>query len=283
MGNKILVIGATSKVGTELVKALVAKGEAVKAATRRPAEYPAPAGVEVTAFDFDVPASAKPALVDVDRVFMLSHWTDLHPEMELNSLVERARAAGVQRLVYLTGTGVDKEPVIGISLVEKRIAGSGMGYTFLHPNWLMQNFSRGFLLPTIRDISAIVVPGGFGTISFVDARDVAAVAVAALTDEAHNGQSYHLTGGQALSYGQVADVLTDILDRNVIYQDATDERFREVVADRWEAEQAEYLIRLLRYARAGQSATVEPTLATLLGREPTTFEQFARDHAAVWR
>jgi uncharacterized protein YbjT (DUF2867 family) len=282
MAKKILVIGASSKVGTELVSALVAKGETVKAATRRPGEYWAAPGVEVTAFDYDVHASMKPALQDVDRVFMLSKWTDLHPEIALNRFIEHATVANVNHIVFMTGMGVDQNPAVGLTLVEKRIAGSGMGYTFLRPNWFMQNFSRGFLLPTIRDISAIVVPAGEAAVSFIDTRDIAAVAAAALTDSAHSGQTYALTGGQSLTYGEAADILADVTGRRITYQPATDEEFRPILLDRWEAEQSDYVLELFTYVRAGQAAPVVPTVAALLGREPTTFEQFARDHAGVW-
>jgi uncharacterized protein YbjT (DUF2867 family) len=285
MADKILVVGATSKVGTELVKALVAKGETVKAATRRPGDYTAAPGVEVTAFDYDVHASMKPALQDVDRVFMLSKWTDPHPELGLKQFVEAAHVANVKHIVFMSGMGVDQQPAVGMTLVEKRIANSGMGYTLLHPNWFMQNFSRGFYLPRIRDIGSIVVPAASGAASFVDTRDVAAVAASALTEPGHSGQTYHLTGGQALTFTQVADILADVTERRIIYQPATDEDFSAILSQsgQWEADQIDYLTGLFGYVRSGQAAPVMPTLASVLGREPTTFEQFARDHADMWR
>jgi len=283
MGQKILVVGATSKVGSALVDTLAARGEHVRAATRRPGELRPPAGAEAVAFDYDVHTSAKGALEDVDRVFMLSKWTELHPELALNRFVEHALAAGVRHLVFMTGMGVDKKPAIGLTLVEKRIAKSGMGYTFLRPNWLMQNFSKGYLLPTIRDISAIIVPAGLGKTSFVDARDVAEVAAAALTQPGHEGQTYELTGGESLTYEDTADVLSEATGRRINFQDATDTQFVQNLGDRWEAEQRDYLVGLFHYVREGQVAAVDPTTGNVLGRAPTTFAQFARDHAAAWR
>lgn len=285
MAEKILVVGATSKVGTELVKALVAKGETVKAATRRPDEYTASPGVEVTPFDYDVHASMKPALQDVDRVFMLSKWTEPHPEMALKQFVEAAHVANVKHIVFMTGMGVDQQPAVGLTLVEKRIANSGIGYTFLHPNWFMQTFSRGFLLPRIRDVGTIVVPAASGAVSFVDTRDVAAVAAAALTEPGHSGQTYHLTGGQALTYKQVADILTDATERLITYQSPTDEDMSAILSQssQWDPDQIDYLVGLFRYVRASEVAPVTPTITSVLGREPTTFEQFARDYADMWR
>lgn len=284
MDNKILVVGAASKVGTELVGLLVAKGESVKAATRHPGDYRALPGVEATAFDYEEHASAKEALAGADRVFMLSKWTELHPELALNRFVEHALAAGVKHIVFLTAMGVDKNPSTRLALVEKRIADSGMGYTILRPNWFMQNFSRGFLLPTIRNISSIVVPAGFGTVSFIDARDIAEVAAAALVDPAaHNGQVYDLTGPEALSYKQAADILSEVTGRGITFQDASDDAFRAMLQDYWEPEQIDYLLKLFGYVRSGEVAHVETGTAAALGRPPTTFEQFARDHASAWR
>jgi uncharacterized protein YbjT (DUF2867 family) len=284
MAGKILVVGASSKVGTELVHALVAKGETVKAATRVPGGYRAPAGVEVTAVDYDIHSSMKPALQDVDRVFMLSKWTDLHPEMALNRFVETALAAGVKNVVFMTGLGIDREPAVGLTLVEKRIAGTGMDYTFLRPNWLMQNFSRGFLLPRIRDVGLIVVPAGSAAVSFVDARDVAAVAAAALTESGHSGQTYDLTGGKALSYTEVADILTDVTGRRIAYQPARDDdEMRSILSSKWEPAQADYLIRLFKYVLDGEVAQLSPTVSTVLGRPPTPFDQFAIDFAEAWK
>jgi uncharacterized protein YbjT (DUF2867 family) len=281
--NKILVVGAFSKVGSALVEQLTARGQTVKAATRTPGTHRAAPGVELTAFDYDVADSDKPALEGADRVFMLTKWTELHPEVTLNRFIEHARSAGVRHLVFMSSLGVDKEPPPSLPLVEKRIAGTGMGYTFLRPNWLMQNFSHGFLLPTIRDISLIVAPTGWGQTSFVDARDVAAVAADALVDGAHNGQTLYLTGPEALTYEQAAGILSDATNRSVRFQDANEEEMRRIMADRFEPDQQDYLVKLFGFVRDGQDGGVSSDLATALGREPTSFAQFARDYAGVWR
>lgn len=283
MAKKVLVVGATSKVGSELVRALAADGESVRAATRHPGDYRAAPGVEAVGFDYDYEETMMPALEGVDRLFMLSKWTQPRPEFTLNRFIEHARTAGVERVVYMTALGMDLNPAVGQALVEKRVAGSGMGYTLLHPNWLMQNFSRGFLFPRIREIGMITVPAGNAKVSFVDARDVAEVAKAALNDPTHQAQVYHLTGGQGLSYGEVAEILATALGRPVTYRTPDEDEFRDILRHGFEPEQAEYLNGLFAYVRDNQVADVDPTLERLLGRPPTSFEAFARDHAQLWR
>jgi uncharacterized protein YbjT (DUF2867 family) len=224
----------------------------------------------------------KSSLEDTDRLFMLSKWTDLHPEASLNQLIELARTAEVRHAVFMNAMGIDRDPPVALGLVEKRLAGSGMDYTLLHPNWLMQIFSRGFWQPQIGEISSVVAPSGSAAVSFVDARDVAAVAAAALMDGRHSGQTYRLTGPAALTYSEVADILTEVTGRTITYRDASEEDFRAFLLNHAEPDQAEYILGLFKYVRAGDYADVTDHVASVLGREPISFEQFARDSADVW-
>jgi uncharacterized protein YbjT (DUF2867 family) len=150
-------------------------------------------------------------------------------------------------------------------------------------NWFMQNISRGFFLPRIRDVSSLVVPVGKIAFGFVDTRDIAAVAVKALTNsEPHAGQTYVLTEGESLSYRGVAATLVDVLGRRVSHHIAAPEDFREILLSYFEPEHADYIVGLVDQALSGQGTLVDPTLAAVLGRESITFEQFARDNAEAW-
>ncbi len=146
MSNKILVLGATGKVGQTLVQLLAEKGEQVKAATRQPAAYPAQPNVEAVAFDQDQPQSWSPALADVDRLFLLSAKAgDLQPDQTLNPLIDAAKTAGVRKIVLMTAMGVEQAEGVGLREVEKHLIASGVNYTILRPNWFMQNVTLGFM------------------------------------------------------------------------------------------------------------------------------------------
>jgi uncharacterized protein YbjT (DUF2867 family) len=181
--------------------------------------------------------------------------------------------------------GIDRKPSVGLQRFEKNLANSGIGYTILHPNWFMQIFSHGFFLPRVRDVSSIQAPVGTGAVSFVDTRDVAAVVASALTDasDLHAGKTYPLTGARALTYDEVADTLADVTDRRIAFRDVEEVDFGSDLDQYFEPDQRDYAVNLFTYVRKHEQEQVDPALANVLGREPTTFEQFARDHAAVWR
>ncbi|HRV96460.1 MAG TPA: NAD(P)H-binding protein, partial [Anaerolineae bacterium] len=179
MSHKILVLGATGNVGSALVKFLVEKGEQVKAATRHPADYPPTGNVEPVALDFERPDTYASALVGVDRVFAITKTADIHADKTLNPLIDQAKAAGVAHIILMTAMGVDQAPEdVPIRRVELHLINSGVDYTILRPNWFMQNFSPGFLLPMIQQGGTFYLAADDTKTSLIDARDIAAVAAA---------------------------------------------------------------------------------------------------------
>ena len=287
MSNKILVLGATGNVGSALVEALVEKGEQVKAGTRHPAEYPATKNVEPVALDFEQPkAEAYAAALDgVNKVFALTKTADVHADKTLNPLIDQAKAAGVSHIVLMTAMGVDQAPDdVPIRQVELHLINSGIGYTILRPNWFMQNFSPGFLLPMIEQGGTIYLPADDAKTSFIDARDIAAVAAAALTEEGHVGKEYTLTGGEALSYSDAVATLSEAASREINYVAIDDSAFRDALASAgWLPEQVDFMAGLFYIVRQGWTAPVSPVVNEILGREPIALQQYAFDHADAWK
>jgi uncharacterized protein YbjT (DUF2867 family) len=143
------------------------------------------------------------------------------------------------------------------------------------------------LLGQARQIAAtgsIYQPVGDARASFIDTRDIAAVAARALTEEGHDGQTYTLTGPAALSYHEVASKLSEAAGRDINYVPVTPEEFR---AGALAAGLPEWLVsaleRLNEIFASGQAAEVTDAVQRVGGKEPTTFEQFARDHADAFR
>ena len=284
MSKKILVIGATGNVGSHLVKLLLEKGEHVKAATRKPEAYPAQPNVEVTAFEFDDSETYAPALEGVDRVFLLAKSADPEPQKTLIPFIDQARAAGVKHIVLMTAIGVDQVEDLGLRKVEKHLMASGIDYTILRPNWFMQNFSRGFILPSIKENGAFYLPADDAKTSFIDTRDISAVAAEALSGNGHKGQEYALTGGQALSYGEAAAIIFKESGREVKYVAISDDDMREAMKSAgWLPEQVEFMVGLFYTVRQGWAAPISPAVSSVLGRDPISFEQFARENADAWK
>jgi len=285
MSHKILVLGATGNVGSALVKFLVEKGEQVKAATRHPADYPPTGNVEPVALDFERPDTYASALVGVDRVFAITKTADIHADKTLNPLIDQAKAAGVAHIILMTAMGVDQAPEdVPIRRVELHLINSGVDYTILRPNWFMQNFSPGFLLPMIQQGGTFYLAADDSKTSLIDARDIAAVAAAVLTEEGHAGQEYTLTGGEAFTYSEAAAILSEAANREINYVAIDDGAFRDALASAgWGPEQVGFFADLFYIVRQGWVAPVLPTVTNILGREPITLQQYALDYVEAWR
>lgn len=283
--HKILIIGASGNIGHTLVRLLAEKGQLVKAATRHPNNYTAQAGVEAVAFDYVQSQSYGPALAGVDSVFAIPKNADAEAQNTLNPFIDAAKAAGVKHFVLGTAMGVDQAPPdLGYRQVELHLISSGLDYTILRPNWFMQNFNPGFILPMIQQGGAIYLPAGEALVSFIDTHDIAAVAATVLTQPGHAGKEYTLTGGAALNYTDAAAVISKAAGREIRYAPISDQTMREsLTAAGWWPNQVDLMIGLFYGVRQGWSAPVIPTLAELLGRPAITFEQFAAANAEAWR
>lgn len=282
--ESILVMGSTGNVGHTLVGLLSGAGIQVRAATRHPDKVPRLPGVQPVYVELDQRQSWGPALQGVSRVFFMAKNADAEPEKTLIPFVDAMKASGVKHGVLMTALGVDQAEGLGLNTVEKYLAGSGLPYTILRPNWFMQNFSSGFIAPMIAGMNGVYLPAADSTTSLIDTRDIAAVAAKVLTSQAHYGQGYALTGPQALSYGQATEVISRFADRSISYTAIPEEAFRQSLRDAgWYEGQIALMSNLFAGVRQGWNSAVLPTVEQILGRQPNTFEQFVQDHAAVWR
>ena len=276
----ILVTGASGTVGGEVVKALVGQKTPVRAGYRsRPQNVPA--GVETVALDYDRPETIAPALAGVETLFLLS--STVAPEVRV---VDEAKRAGVKRIVKLSVLGAAEgrfEFARWHRPVEQHIEASGLAWTYLRPNGFMQNMIN-YKGETIRTQSALYASVGDAAISHVDARDIGAAAARVLAEDGHHGKAYDLTGGSALTYGQVAQALSTALGRTIRYVPITPEQYKAaaVAAGTPEA-YADALVDLDRAYAAGVGSRVSSDLKTLTGRDPISFDAFARDYAPAMR
>jgi uncharacterized protein YbjT (DUF2867 family) len=283
--EKILVIGASGKTGAPLVKRLIEKGEQVRAATRKPAAASvAEDTFETVDFDFDRPGTFSPALDGVDRLFLMVRPGDPRPHETALPFVDKAVASGVKRIVSLTAMGVERVDDFPLRVIEKHIEASAVSWTHLRPNWFMQNFSSGPMLADIRATGALHLLSGDAKISFIDVRDVAAVAAVALTESGHKNKAYTLTGGMALDHSQVVSHLSKVAGKTIVYIPLSEDDGRKMLARMGlSGEQIERMINMQRMVRQGLCEPVSPDVESVLGRRPITFEQYARDYGGYWK
>ncbi len=285
MSNTILVTGATGNVGSQVVQQLIASGITPRVAVRsiNKAESLKKAGAEPVEMDLDRPETVQPAFAGADKVFLVSPFV---PNMvELTAiLIEAAKQAKVRQIVKLSALA---QPGIALSKwhekMEKAIASSGIPYTFLRPNGFMQNFATA-MAETIKADNAFYLDAGEGKVSFVDTRDIASVAVAALTTSGHEGQAYTITGSEALSHAQAAAILSQVLGRTINYVDVPEDAVRQGMQGAGMPDSiVNALLELYASYKAGQAATVSPVVEQVTGKQPISFEQFVKDYAEVWQ
>jgi uncharacterized protein YbjT (DUF2867 family) len=301
MAETILVTGATGTVGSEVVKQLLsAKGERqeeemrIKAAARSANDSTfRNLGIQTVELDYNKPDTLTAAFKDVDKLFLLTPFQSNMVDLTSN-LVNVAKNAGVKYIVKQSVLGADAQPAITPSRLhrqaEKIIEESGIPFTFLRPNFFMQNFVT-FYSNFIKTQGAFYVPAGDAKASFVDVRDIAAVAVQALSGRSgkndtgdHIRKSYDITGGEALSYGQAAEILSKEIGKKVNYVNILDEDARkgmkDMGADEWTINS---MIELFGITRAGYLSEISPAVEQVTGNKPITFSQFASDYAGAFK
>jgi uncharacterized protein YbjT (DUF2867 family) len=278
----VLITGATGNVGAPLVERFQRDGQPVRAGVRSPDEAALGAGVEAVRLDFRDPATFAPAVAGVRAVFLVRPPAIADVEATLIPFLEAAERAGVRHVVFLSLQGADRNPLAPHRKVEQWLAASAMAWTFLRPSFFFQNLSTTHRAE-IRDRGEIFVPAGRGRTAFVDTRDVADVAFLALTAPGHERQAYTLTGAEALTYGEVAAVLSAVLSREIRYA-------RPSLWAFWRRQRAEgtpagfvaVMMALYTVCRLGLAGGVTDTLLRLLGRPPRSLRDFADDHRDRW-
>jgi uncharacterized protein YbjT (DUF2867 family) len=282
----ILITGATGTVGSEVVKRFSAQGIQARALTRDLGKVEADRfpHVEFVQGDFDDADSIRRACSGVEQAFLLSNSTE-GAEQQQTAFVEAARESGIRHLVKLSQLHADANSPGRFlryhAVVEAAIQATDLTFTFLRPNLYMQgllNFTQ-----SIKEKSAFFAAGGEARISAVDVRDLADVAVAALTDSRHNNKSYSVTGPEALTFGEMADELSAALGRTISFVDVPPEAMRGTLDGLgFPAWQADGLLEEFEMYRRGEAAGIESGMTDALGRSPRPFAQFARDYAPLF-
>lgn len=263
----ILLTGGTGTTGRRIAARFHDRGVRVRPASRR----------GTPPFDWQRPDTWAANLAGATSVY-LAYAPDLAMPGAV-ATIERfctvARQAGVEQFVLLAGRG---EPEA--EAAEEVVRASGARWTVIRASWFDQNFSEGMLAPSVLE-GAIALPAGTVAEPFVDADDIADVAVAALTDPAHDGRTYDVTGPRLLTFGQAADELAAAIGRPVAYHAVTPDEFvAGAVAAGVLREEAEALAGLFTAVLDGRNAHLGDGVQQALGRSPRDFGDFARRAAA---
>ncbi len=290
----ILVTGATGNNGLEILQRLASQNVQARAMVRAASstrerahnrvQAIADLGIEMVEADFDRPETLLSALAGVDRAFLVTNSTE-HVEAQQLAFVEAAKQSGVKHIVKLSQFAANADSPVRFlryhAAVESAIQASGMAYTFLRPNLFMQGLLNFRSL--IAEQNTFYAAIGDAKVSVVDVRDIADVAVAALTEAGHEGKIYDLTGSQALTHTEMAKYLSTALKRQIAFVDISPEQMREAMAGLgMPAWQADGLIEDYAHYRRNEAAAIASGIEDATGKAPRQFKDFVRDYATAF-
>jgi uncharacterized protein YbjT (DUF2867 family) len=290
----ILVMGATGTLGGEVVKQLSSSTPAINIkagvhSAQNVKKVKDGDEVEVVLIDYNKPETLKEALSQVDKLFLLTPDVPNAHELASNLVIE-AKKAGIRHIVKQSVMGADLEADVGTFRLhrqaEKIIEQSEIPFTFLRPNEFMQNFVN-FHSHFIKNNNAFYLPLEDAKVSLVDVRDIAVVAVKSLTEDRsdkHNNNTYLITGPEALSYYQAAEILSSATDKKISYVNISEEEARGAMK---EMGMSDWLINTISelhdYFRKGNASQVSSAVEEVTGKKPISFSQFAKDYAEAFR
>ncbi len=275
--HPILVTGGTGTTGSRVVSRLRAQGAPVRVASRS-GEPP---------FDWHDRTTWDSALEGVQAVYLVP----LDGRLLTRPFVERAAQLGVERVVLLSGRGVDvpgysgEANLAGATHVdgESAVRESGLSWTILRPAWFAQNFSEGVFRDAVV-AGELRLPAGDGAASFTDADDIAAVAVASLTEDGHDGQTYELSGPRALTIAEAVAEISEATGRSLRYVPLSPGEFiAELIGEGWSAAEAEDYAEAVSPIRRGMDSGISDGVRRALGRPPRDFTEYVAAAVSAWR
>jgi uncharacterized protein YbjT (DUF2867 family) len=268
----ILVIGSTGKTGSRIVRSLTEKGFPVREGSRN----------STIPFDWDrSPKHGRSALEGVKAAYV-SYFPDLAfpgRRRKIEALTGAAKAAGVRKLVLLSGRGEAHA-----RHCEEIVRNCGLDFTLVRAAWFAQNFSEGYLQAPVLD-GVVAVPAGDIKEPIADVDDIADVAVAALTDDRHNGELYEITGPRLLTFTEAAAEISSAAGIPVRYMPITLEQFHAGMLEIGGPLIADVFTEICRETLDGHNAYLTDGVQRALGRAPRDFADFCRDAAAsgAWK
>lgn len=276
--SAILVTGSTGTVGSKVVAELLARGQQVNAAVRDGRAGRRDSAVSEVVFDFDDPSTFEGALAGVNGVFLMRP-PQMSDSKAMRPFIDAMKMHGVEQVAFLSVQGAGSNPFVPHHRIEQYVKRSGLSWTFLRPSFFMQNLSTTHAAD-ICECDEVFVPAGRGKTNFIDAWDVARAAAVVLTMPGHLGKSYELTGSEALTYAEVAQVLSEACGRKITYPSPSAREFKSrMKASGCDAEFVSVMGSIYLIAKLGMAAGTTSELQRLIGRPPTTLREWAQLNA----
>jgi uncharacterized protein YbjT (DUF2867 family) len=274
-----LIVGASGTVGSEIVRLLQAQGHKIRTTTSR--RHTAD-GINKVHVNLATGEGISKAFEGVDKAFLLSppgfadHYAILSP------LVQEAKRRSLKKVVLMTAMGANASDSTPFRRVEIELEKSSLKYNIIRPNWFLQNFNT-FWIHGINEQGKILVPAGNAKTSFIDTRDVSAVAAALLSSDQFNNRDFDLTGAIAYDHDEIAKSITRASGKQITYQEVAPLPFREsLVKAGLPSDYADFLVLIFGFLREGYSAGVNHNVKMITGAEPRSLSQYTNDFKSSW-
>ncbi len=281
----MLVTGATGNVGREVVKALHALGQPVRATALNSEDVthvPTEAD-ETVFFEFGKPETFPRAFDGVNKMFLMRPPAISDVEAHIKPVIDYAAENGVKQIAFLSLMGIEKKTHVPHYKVERFIEASGVPYTFLQPGFFMQNLDTTHHADIV-EYDALFIPAGNAKTAFIDVRDIGAVAAHVLATPGHENKAYELTGSESLTYYEVAEIFTDVLGRKITYSNPSLLRFARRMRKRGYAwGYVAVTAGLYLSTHRGSAERISDDIRRLLGREPIKMRQYVENYAPAWQ
>ena len=281
----ICVTGASGTLSSEVIRQLELTRAPLRAAyfSNKGVEAARARGIKAVLIDYNHPDTLRSSFQGCDKLFLLGPNALNQTQLELNAVVA-AKEVDVRHIVKQSVMGAAEEAYSLAKIhrpVEKAIESSGMAYTFLRPNSFMQNVVT-FMSKTIRAEGAFYSASGNAKISHVDVRDIAAVAIHALTGGNHKGRAYTLTQPEALTYEVIAGEMSAALGCTITYVSLPPSDMKQgMLAGGMHEELVDRMLDLERYFREDRASSISDDIKLVTGNKPRCFRDFLREIAAT--
>lgn len=284
MSEKTLVIGAAGHVCLETVRIMLDRGANIRIAVKNPekAKEMDLQGAEFVKFDYCHPETYDVLFDGIDNWMLVSPPTHLELQDKVLEVIDHAKNCGIKYIVNVSEfhTYHQFHPM---QVIEDYIESSGIDYTILRTNCFMQYFSSYFR-DSINKNHELHIPAGNARTSFIDMRDVAEIAANLLTVEKIPNRIFTLTGEQAFSIKEIADVFTKELNTEVIYSEVDDDEFKnQLKTEGWLEPSINASMAICQYVRQGWNEVITDDAVKLLGHPTTPFKQFVDDNIELWQ
>ena len=280
MKNLILVVGGSGTVGKGIVEILKSQGHTVRVTTSRDAGRKD--GVENVRVNLLTGEGLSQAFEGVDRAFFLSPAGYADQYAVLSPLIQEAKRRGLKKVVLMSAMGANAVPTSPLRRAEVELEKSGLNYNIIRPNWFLQNFNT-FWIGGIQSQGKILLPAGNAKVSFIDARDISAVAAKLLVSEDRNNRDFDLTGPEAVDHATVARAISEVTGKRIVYQEITPAELKAgLLAAGLSEAYSDFLNMIFGALREGYASPVNDNVEAITGKKPRSIQHYTQDFKTSW-